>query len=140
MEKEITNAKKSIGGIVIIIALILLLLISIYANIILKNELNELKSTDIIGSYICGKSEYFVFSGSDYYRYAQFEMLDYGSFELVEEHIYSLTSDRTNENTHVVLSNQTIYYFNAHENHVSAFSMFSDVPTFINVTKPDSLY
>lgn len=124
-----------------ILVLTILLLISAFYNIKLKNELDKfLIKGNIKGTYGTENGnqqdpeyEYFVFVKGNFYRYKQFEMLDEGTYENIYDNIYILKSDNTDE--YIIYSNEKFHFYDRKRSDVLAYSKISRAPTFVNVKR-----
>ncbi|WIV13504.1 hypothetical protein [Proteiniborus sp. MB09-C3] len=124
-----------------ILVLTILLLISAFYNIKLKNELDKfLIKGNIKGTYGIENGnqqypeyEYFVFITGNFYRYKQFEMLDEGTYENIYDNIYILKSDNTDE--YIIYSNEKFHFYDRKRSDVLAYSRVSYEPLFVNVKR-----
>lgn len=117
------------------IVLIILLLLSIFYNVKLKNELDKfIQIRNIIGTYQYGNTfdpEYFVFSEGEFYRYKQFQLLDKGTYENIYDNVYILKSDNIDE--YIIYSNEGFHFYDRKRNNILLYSKISNVPTFVNI-------
>lgn len=119
----------------ITIVLFILLLVSIFYNIKLKNQLDGfITIRNIRGTYQNENvldPEYFVFSDGEFYRYKQFQLLDNGTYENIYDNVYIMKSDNIDE--YIIYSNDKFHFYDRKNDFVTKYTKISNVPTYINI-------